>query len=478
MRLRKYITRISKTHWLFAIIALVVGFFFVFITPPLWGADEGIHFFRAYQISQGEVLQTTARVDGGVSNGGLVPASFKSLDTEKSNDIKDNPTGNPSKQIDDVDNYSRIGDVPIHNDKLVANPYGRIIYPAITYTAPALSMAITSPFNPTATTLLRIARIATLLLYVLLVASSLFLLRYTGVRWIVFLVALLPMSVFQASVVSADSLLLGLSLLFFSLLYCIYNPKDNIPNKYVIGTVLVAILIAVVKPPYVILTLVLLFLPLSEAISRRSRRLIRLGIPTLCLIVAALFAYLATRHAIGLVPQLSSLAYINPHEQLHWIILHPFGYVGTLINSFTQIDWLSQTIGLFGSSFIIIPALVSQLIIITLTLTIFTEPSDKMELNNKYNNKLTGIIFLGAGILVSLVVITTLYITWSHVGGVVVEGVQGRYFLPAAIFVLFGVRMLTRARLRITNKNATIFYSSIIVFCLVSSLLWYYKILY
>ena len=41
---------------IFLLLAVVFGFLYVFILPPFQSVDEGMHCFRAYQISQGKFL--------------------------------------------------------------------------------------------------------------------------------------------------------------------------------------------------------------------------------------------------------------------------------------------------------------------------------------------------------------------------------------------------------------------------------------
>ena len=56
---------------LFVILALFFGILYVFILPPFQSVDEGMHFFRTYQISEGHMREK--KIDGKV--GDEIPSS-------------------------------------------------------------------------------------------------------------------------------------------------------------------------------------------------------------------------------------------------------------------------------------------------------------------------------------------------------------------------------------------------------------------
>lgn len=57
MDFKRIYSELLQSHWSFLILALFFGGLIIALTPPLWGADEAAHFFRAYQISEGELNQ-------------------------------------------------------------------------------------------------------------------------------------------------------------------------------------------------------------------------------------------------------------------------------------------------------------------------------------------------------------------------------------------------------------------------------------
>ena len=57
---------------IFVLLAILFGILYVFILPPFQSVDEGMHFFRTYQISEGHL--TAKKIDGKV--GDEIPSSL------------------------------------------------------------------------------------------------------------------------------------------------------------------------------------------------------------------------------------------------------------------------------------------------------------------------------------------------------------------------------------------------------------------
>ncbi len=461
---------LAEAHNLFALGAILSGLAFIVITPPFWGADEGQHFIRAYQVSQGILTQHKVTIDGKTSQGGSIPASFVRLDKLREKDITDAVLGE-TKQVDARGAYDQVANVPTNHDQLKANPYGKNIYFPIVYGAPALGIVVGSLFSHMPLALLYSARIATLSLYVLLIFIAIYILRRTVIKWLVFVVALLPMSMFQAAMVGPDPLLLGLTFVFFSVLYVSFHSDNRIKMKEIAILLLTAGLLTLVKMPYLILVSSLAFIPLHNNVTRQQKLVIRIGIPLVC-IFAALIS-LANARSIAGVP----IPGISLGGQLHFIFAHPFQYVYTLINSTVVLDWVPQMVGLLGSSFIFIPGVAFQSLLIGLVLVAFLD-TNKITGENDGVNKRSATVYLCASFLTASAIITTLYLTWTPVGAKLVEGVQGRYFLPIIVFALAGLRMLTSARLVVSRRGIVIFCSVLSSTSLLASVLWLYRILY
>lgn len=471
MRIRINTARFKQTHWLFAIIALVFGILFMILTPPLWGPDEGAHFARSYQISTGNLTKEKVKINGQESYGGGLPQSLVSLNNLKDIDISNNQPGE-TRQVDSVREYSIIGGVSLTKDKVVVNPFGNLAYPTIAYIAPATGIFIANLFNPNITILplVYVARLMTLVLYIGLTCVSLYIIRKSSFRWVLFVIALLPSTLYQASVVSVDPLITSLCFVLFSLIYLIAHTKKRIQYQHMASLAVVSILIAFLKPPYLLLILILPFLRINILTPRLDRLLIRIGIPVLSVLAALLVV-----SGLGSSPAMTPSG-VNFAGQVHWIMYHQSSYIYMLLNSFLLIDWTPQVIGVFGSSFIFIPMPLVYILVSLLVITAFIKLGNDHDYEN--STKLTPSLYIGVSLASATAIITTLFLAYTRVGASLVSGVQGRYFIPILVFLMYGIRFLIKSRIIVAEKSAHKFYPAVMALCLTISILWYYKILY
>ena len=198
--MNKVFKEIAQTHTLFIFIALFFGLIFVFLIPPNWGRCEDLHFDRAYQISTGKLEETKLN---SVSYGGKLPANIVILNNYVKVDLLDN-VSSKTKEVDSVQMYHHLESAKLSGKTETRDFSGSGSYPPVAYLAPALGIVAARLIDPTVGSVLLGARIATLLTYVTMVAGSLYLLRKNNIKWLIFDVALLPMALFQASVVSVD----------------------------------------------------------------------------------------------------------------------------------------------------------------------------------------------------------------------------------------------------------------------------------
>ena len=460
-----------EAHWSFLLIALFIGGLFITITPPLWGTDEGAHFFRAYQISIGHYSQTAAK--NNTSSENYIPESFNNLNTLKTNDIKNIPHRDHASQINDAQKYHNIGSKIPSTEKNVQSPYGPILYPIVAYAAPSSVMFVEAAFHPSTATLLYSARFATLMFYILIVTFALYIMKATSAKWILFLIALLPTSLYSASIVNADSVLLSFTLLFASCIYSIVQNRQLEKWKLIL-LVALTVLITWIKPPYLILVLPLAFLPLGKSFAKTEKKIIRWGIPLLCIVVAAI-------SIIGLEGVVTGGAGyppgVNVVDQLRWLVSHPLSYILMIINSTLIMDWVPQIIGIFGSSFILVPGPIRQLLLVWLALSIFLSV-DKKEVKQE-TAKSMGYAYIFAAFGVFVAVVSALYLTWTPVGASIVQGVQGRYFIPILAFVMIGIRYILKQRIIVEKAwKLHALNLGITITCLIGSALFYYKALY
>ena len=184
--------RLDKTAVLFIFLALIFGLFFVFKTPPLWGADETTHFARAYQITQGQII--SSKVD--VGYGGEIPTSALKLIQYVDNDISSNTNQVIAgvKWVDNPAGYKPIVTQPINGPKSQYGFSNTAPYSPFAYLPSVIGLKIAEIFKLDLGNSITLARITGLSLFIMAIAWVIWSMKLSRSKWMVFTVALLPMT--------------------------------------------------------------------------------------------------------------------------------------------------------------------------------------------------------------------------------------------------------------------------------------------
>lgn len=443
-----FLKRNIKVHIFFAIISLFFGFMFIHSIPPLFGVDEVTHFARIYEIDQGYLREKKLP---GNDYGGYLPVRIirinqlvfdklnSVLQKEKANQNTKGVIGSPK----DYSSYTRLR-IDASQTKLW-DFTGSSIYNPLSYAGPLAGMKIARTFHMDIGGVIFLSRAGGLILYVLLMSVALWLLRDNTAKWLIFVFALLPMNIFQASIVNVDSIVLAESVLILALYIKLFSEKIY-KIKYLIALSILIVLLSIAKSNYSVLALPLLFLP-NNAWKNNSKRTIAYKLITV--IVAIIFVglwYLDTYQASSAISMYRGDVHnqINVTEQAKHIVTHPMSYLLVTARTFIFFgNYLTKGIfGLFGWSFIeasIVTVILSSILIFVASLYGLKVPP---RLNKKFGSLLvlTGLLCAGG-------ITTILYLTYNVVGASYIYGLQGRYFLPLIPFILYGVKLIVNVRI-------------------------------
>lgn len=121
---------------------------------------------------------------------------------------------------------------------------------------------------------------------------------------------------------------------------------------------------------------------------------------------------------------------INSSEQLKYIISNPINFIDVIINTVTKngTNYIFQTLGVsLGLLNINVNIGIPATYLIMLVFSIFLEKSS-IELRN-WQKAMLMLLVIG---MLGLIAIA-MYTGWTVPGASIIEGIQGRYFLPFAI---------------------------------------------
>lgn len=485
-KLAKKLDGFAGPENLFVIIALLFGLFIVKILPPMWGADETSHTARVYQLSQGHLM---ASKDKKGMYGGDLPYNMALLTRYVYNDYYDGKQPGASTrsltdlaQVDSSEVYQNFERQKPDTKTSPAQFTGAAAYPPVAYLGSLPGVLLARVSGSSLGTIILLGRIGGLIAYILLVYAALKILRTEAERWIVFVIALLPMSLFQASIITADSSTLGLSFLAFASLIRLYRSpkKDNTTLPLLAIAAVTVILVVLIKPTYIFLLVPLLLLPHRLWQISRTAVFSKVCVAAVCLILLGGWAY-AVRHvnaASAMSNNQHFAGQISSAEQVKLIVLHPLGYAADVFRTVVE-DYnhfmVAGTLGLLGFTYVAIPAVAVVILIVSLVLATGNET---VTMRSKGLGRLMPSGFLTGGLLSALAVFTLFYITFTPVGFRTIMGVQGRYFLPVLAFLLYGLRGLVPIKMRMSTLTEKITFPLLSVLALAISYGYYYRVLY
>lgn len=401
---------------IFLIFAIIFGIGFVFITPPFQAPDEIIHFYIAYEFSDfNNILK--------LEQDKYIPESL----VMTTNAFEDIPFHSERKIS--VDKILNLINIPSHGS--VADnkvPFKFNLYSPIPYVPQIVGISIGKIFDLSPLVMMYFGRIINLVSWILLVY---FTIKISPVaKWLFFLIALIPMSLFQSASLSPDAVTNGISFLAISMvLYYSLDDKKQRINKYDIFLIfLISSILSLSKQVYFVIPLLFILIPIKKFNSKKEYISI-LALLSFLIILLDISWYLHIKDSImEQLPERIPVG-VSMSGQFRYIINNPLSYISILINTIHVLGrfYINSFIGILGwldtrlSGYIY-----DSYIPILLLVSIFDKRKD-ITINWKMRC-IFGAVFCSIFILI----MTSLYMTWTKVGSELVSGVQGRYFIPIA----------------------------------------------
>ncbi len=396
---------------LFVLIALFFGILFVFILPPFQSVDEGMHFFRTYQISEGKFI--SQNIEGAV--GDEIPASLSKFYEMYVPFIRN------------IDKKTGISDIkrdllfPLNKEEKVFTRFTNTsLYSPVCYISQLPGVIAGKIAGLSLGGLYYLGRISNLISYCLLVF---FALRITPFfKCPMFLLALMPMSLSLAGAYTCDVAVLGLNFLWMAVILKVMTlpQKVTFSNKWVIILAVLGLLISLSKS-YILLLPLIFLLPPKFFNTKKDYFISTLGILAVAIAGLAFWSFCIR----GLSLDMNN-SFANSAMQMEFIKSHPFAYIFVLIKTFfvktprllitmigvlgwqdTKLDWIT---------YIAYPFLMY-----------FAVCADNFDFKPERWQKILIWIVLIAGTIITY---TSLYIMWSPVGNSVILGLNGKYFIP------------------------------------------------
>ena len=291
-------------------------------------------------------------------------------------------------------------------------------YAPLAYAGPAITIKLARMAGTGTLTLFYLARLANALCALAVLYASLRLLPYG--RELVAFIALLPMALSLYASCSPDAMIIATAFLFTALVL----------NRIAAGTwsaadsllaIVSATTFCAIKPVYA----PLLMLGFSSVVhsARRSTVIWQQALVLATSLVATVTWLHITAPAMVFVRTGTNVA-----EQLSYIVHAPFHYVIAILHTLRWNQFFYQEfVGVLG--WLSVPLPMAAYVLPPLAMLAAWGSQERLLRGRAAVLASFGLAIIAAS---TVLLMTALYLTWTPVGNYVIEGIQGRYFLPLA----------------------------------------------
>lgn len=393
---------------IFLCVAIPLSIFYAIFMLPLNVPDEGAHFSRAYDISEGNIFATDSIILKELEDDSHTRiSSYKDLQKELSKET------NYNEEIQKVS--------PAQSNS------------PILYIGTTIAICICKILNCNIFYAFYLGRIFNIVIYLTLGYLTIRKIPFGKIVMAIYLC--MPMMLQQAASCSADSILNATLIYYIAhLLYIVFKETPITKKDQIILYALTA-LIGMFKYIY-ILVAGILFIAIFVKKEEKKEIIKTIGIMILIGSIFAIgwFGYTSTLKAKPIsFTNYYEESNINPAEQVQYIIKNPIAFIITFAKEFliyeqeyifgaigSKLGWLDINVNM---------GIITAFIVILIISTISEE--NKYEFTPKSKIWILTIL-LAIAFLLKII----MFITWSPVGSDRIWGLQGRYYTPILFLAL------------------------------------------
>lgn len=435
-------------EWIYLFFALCFGSLICMIRPPCWVPDEVAHFGRAWQISEGYLLSPAKNVKEILEADGINPFSRSRLrDIKLPPDVEQGkmllaevPSAMiPSEYVLQPD--EKVGQhfftweqkVQWFRQPLLQTPTRETIaipntgqYSFFAYIPQGMAVWLGRLFGGNVGTIYYLMCFSAMLFSATCVFFSMRLLPEK--KLLIFFLAMMPTFLAEMASASADAVIYGVCFLGIAWLLSMRN-KSELFNRYEIcGLIILAISLGLLKSVYGSILLLYFMMPWKRMKNRSYFLLFGFFLLGLELMVANAWIYLAV-HSKGvelLTAHVGGLD-VDIEAQKAFVLAHPLEMLAVIGRTISLGAWVPETFICGGLSNV---GLSVWMYGVYLVLLLLGSVCGNLEL--RLHHRLTMLI---AFLTVFFGIFLINYLMWTEVGGQVIAGIFGRYFIPVALLL-------------------------------------------
>lgn len=419
----------KETYKKFMIIAFTLGICYCIAVPFGQGTDEVSHFLRIYEISK-KYTTIHYQETSEFSKEFVALADYQANREISYNDYKEN--------------FEAFVMNTEEKEDLIANYWNMRLYSPIQYLPQAIGVTIGRIVTDNILVIGTFGRIFGFLAWTFLCAYAIKIVPNKKTFFIV--LCLLPVNIFSAICLSGDTLTNAVCMVFLAMIYRKVYLKEKISKKDKMVLILSGCLIALCKIVYLPFVFLALLLKKENFDNKKSYITFIVALIVLSCIVGLGWLVIGSNNLIE-----SNSA---SKEQVRFILDQPLHYCLIVLQTFKDkgTDYIYQfTTGyeLMCHGKTVIYPIISYCIGIAVILSLFICEDNKNTKLDIVRKSFVVLILLGTCALI----ITAIYVQWTslfEIGMYMVAGLQGRYFIPVAILLIF---IIDTVKLDIKKEN-------------------------
>ena len=373
---------------------LTLGILYMCACPQYIAPDEDHHFLRAFEISCGTFISPHTEKSGG----NFLPAA---LSESSDSDILD------------------------WNDTKYLNFTNTSLYTPVTYLPQAVGIKIARCFTNRVSGIFYGGKYANFLASLLLCLAAIYWMPFG--QKILFMIMTFPMTIQEMISMSPDGFTISLCLFFIAYVFHLsYGNVEKLRKRDFCILAGLSLMIALCKIVYVVLLLLTFIIPNHKIGERKTWMGLKFGIFSMALAANLIWLKISSVYLVEIRPG------VNAAEQIRYILLNIGDFYGVAVRTLMEnSDYFIKT--MFGDPMGALNIALSPFVWITFLFLFLYEIYDSRRPTLKlhsFDPLVMALIFLGG----SGLIFTSLYVQWTALRNEVIEGIQGRYFIPLIIF--------------------------------------------
>ncbi len=399
-----------KVENIFLFLAIPIYIFFIITMPTFTNHDELYHWFRAYEISEGHLLSDVQDNHALTELPSSVGAIFSTIETTDYRSTIDSL--NITHNIEERHNYDM---------KTVS------VYSPVQYLPQAIGIKIADIFTDRTLVFAYAGRFMNMIVSITFIYLAIKLIPFG--KKVLALIALFPIAIEGFTSLSPDAITLSVAFLLIAYILNMRLNKniEQVHKKDYFIILGLSTVLALCKIVYLPIIFLVFILPFKLFKDKKHYFIFNGSLVIISTILNLVWLAIASYYL--------SL-YDSSSSQLSVILSQPLSYLWTLLYTiFTNFDYyLLNMIGLNLGwvDLVKLPAILIYGFITLMLISTFITKKPRKLLPKSLN-----IWFALISIGVIGLIFTSLFIQWTTVGSHIIEGVQGRYFLPILPLILF-----------------------------------------